>query len=193
MTQIDDLIDRLLALRARGEDPESSALWELAESECRDGPDMLLRFGAAVMSTDRTREGEALTYARRAVAGSPRDPVVLTRAASLLVAARELDEADELVRQAIDVAPADFPLAADLAHLAGYILFLHGPRDEAYEFLARAFEDDPGALGHGRVLAELYVEQGEPDRALDVIAEALEHGTDPRLAELKARIVDDAE
>lgn len=120
----------------------------------------VLRFAAASFRRNDTQApADIAHYVARAVAGSPNDPGVLTRGASLLFHAGAVDDAAELVRRATQHASPEFPLAVDLVHLAGRIMAVKGRRDLAVDFLTEAFEADPGERGHGRELARLYIDQ----------------------------------
>jgi tetratricopeptide (TPR) repeat protein len=56
-----------------------------------------------------------------------------------------------------------------------------GDLEGAERALALAFEADPEMEGHGRYLAELYLDQGRNDEALEVVRTALLHRPDDEI------------
>lgn len=186
-----EMLGELAELQRRGGNPEASPLWAAAERASRDAPDMLLCLAGVTLSrrNDERALDDGLEYVARAVALAPDDPAVLMRAASVRFDCGEVDAAWELALRAAALAKPHFVLGSNLLHLLGCILLVRGERDAAREALATAFEADPADLGHGRVLAEVYAEDGEREKALDVISIALEHRPDDAdLIELRRRL-----
>lgn len=125
--------------------------------------------------------------ARQAVRLAPDDPVILTRATSVLFYVGPLQEARNLFIRATRLADEEFVLAEHLVYLGGQIAFAAGDRVKARELFQLAFESDPAMAGYGFALAGLLEDQGERQRALEVTEEALSHRPDDsQLTELRS-------
>jgi tetratricopeptide (TPR) repeat protein len=177
---IESLLSQLVDLDRAGHQAQASPLWRDALTRCHSEADLLLRLAAATFDErhDAGAQSDAHAYVTQAVASSPADPVVLTRAASLMYFLGDLGTAKSFVREASVLASPDFEYDIDLVHLAGRLAAAEGRIPEAREFLSVAFEEDPQARGHGEALARLYASQGESDAALAVVERALPHRPD---------------
>lgn len=171
--QPSELVERSLALARAGHDEESEGLVRAGLVRFPGAAEVHLHAGAA--AADRGESAEAKRLALRAVELAPEDPRVLTRAALLTFDLDEFGPAEKWSRQAANIAPDDFVLAANIAHLAGKLLYVYGKDEGAEEMLRMAFEDDPEMRGHGQMLAMLLEKRGRNTEALEVIAEALGH------------------
>jgi tetratricopeptide (TPR) repeat protein len=149
--------------------------------------ELCYRYAVAVSESKPT---VASDYALRAVDLGGSDPVLLTKCAALMYEMGDITNAARTVQRVLGLMPDDFELVADVLHLIGKISALKGEDELAEESLRRAFDADPGAIGHARELAALLARRGDRGAALDVISRGLEHvPEDGRLlAELRHEI-----
>ena len=122
------------------------------------------------------REEEALAHAHIAIQLDPHDPVVLARAASLLLDLDQLDAAREASDRAHRLASEDFPFAAILADIRGKVAWREGRHSVAEAAFRMAFEAGPSESGYAdyaRHLGMLLADAGQIDEARKVVAQAL--------------------
>jgi tetratricopeptide (TPR) repeat protein len=176
----------------RGDDP--AAFMEHVYAVLRDGhaarAEELLREGARRFPEDpevalmlgsllrAMQSDDAAEHVRRAAALAAGDPGYLTRNAEQMLLLGDYPAARELVRQASSVAPEDFEHAGELAYVTGRLMIEVGRDDLAGPLLEDAFEHTPWIADHGLALAEFHAAHGRRDRALEVVARALEHQPD---------------
>lgn len=163
------------------------ALLRKALTSFPEDQELCYRYAVAVSGKKPTVASE---YARRATELAGSNPVLLTKCAALMYEVGDIDSAGQTVQRAIPLITDDFELLADLLHLIGKISAWKGEDQLAEESLTRAFEAEPGALGHARELAALLAKRGYHDAALDVISRGLEHvpGDSELLVELRREI-----
>ncbi len=124
-----------------------------------------------------------------AAAVAPDDPVVLVRAAELLLGVGRLEASvDYLKRLSPMLSQDDVGLTALASGVVGQIHYLRGALPLAEEALSAAFQVRPDIPRHGAALARLYRTTGRTTQAHEVIREALEHAPhDPELLALARR------
>ena len=185
-SMLEQVLERSRELARAGLHAEDLALLRDALDEYPGEPEVALRAAVAYYGED---DAEAQRLARRAATLGPEDPVVLTRAASVMLDLGRTDEALELTGRARDHADHDFPLLADLVHLAGRIALVRGEYEKAESPLRVAFENQPESFGHGQYLATLLESQGRAEEALEVVEESLRHWPDdPQLDVQRIRL-----
>lgn len=177
---LDETLDRSQELTRAGRHDEHLAL--MREALARHPGDLEVVIRAAAAHVVESPE-QAAELAREAVEMSPEDPATLLRAAFVMFHVKRLDEARKLFVRATETAPDDFVLAGDLVYLGGQIFFAYGNDDKAEEFLKLAFDDQPEEPGRGFALAGLLEQQGEYERALEVVEKARRHRPDDELLE----------
>ena len=150
---------------------ENAELLREAVTRFPDDAELHLLAGAAARAVGSHQESERLT--RRGGELAWDDPHRLTWAASQLLDAGDLDEAQRWIGRVYELAPDDFEFAADLIHLVGRLALARGRDDDAEKALRMAFELDPDTRAHGRVLAELLERSGHADEAVEIRGDAL--------------------
>jgi hypothetical protein len=190
LARLDDVLMGAVALSREGRAVDSERLLRSALEEFPQSTEVRLQIAAKCLG-DRPEEAEAFVAA--AVALAPDDPFVLVRAGSMLIVLDKIELARVYAKRAVAAAPSDFAFFPDLAHLVGRLAWLKGSYALAEESLRAAFDDEPGAIGHARVLANYLLSQGRTTEAHDVVARGLEHRPgDDDLRELRDRLLDDS-
>jgi tetratricopeptide (TPR) repeat protein len=169
---VKEVADRSRELVAADRLDENAELLREAVTRFPDDAELHLLAAAAVGAVGSHAEAGHLT--RRAGELAWDDPHRLTWAASQMLDAGDLDEAQAWIRRVYELAPDDFELAADLAHLVGRLALVRGRQDEAEKMLRTAFELDPDTPAHGRLLAELLEQGGRSAEALEIRADLLQ-------------------
>ena len=185
--EVRSVLDRSASLVAEELYEENERILREAIQRYPDDPGLMLQLGVALLGTPSQQQ--AAEYIRRAIELKS-GPWELTRAANAMLHLKEFDTARQYVKQARDLIPEGHPLWPDLAFLAGQLALEKGNDAGGEQLLALAFEADPGARGHGRVLAEFHLEKGRLVQALEVVSTALKHRRDDEgLQELRATIM----
>jgi tetratricopeptide (TPR) repeat protein len=166
-----EVADRSRELVAADRLGENAELLREAVSRFPDDAELHLLAAAAARAVGSDEEAEGLT--RRAGRLAWDDPHRLTWAASQILDAGDVEEAQRWAARVYELAPDDFEMAADLTHLVGRLALAQGRAQEGEEMLRTAFELDPDTRAHGRVLAELLEESGRGDEAAEIRADAL--------------------
>lgn len=168
---VKEVADRSRELVAADRLGENAELLREAVSRFPDDAELHLLAGAAERAVGSHREGERLT--RRAGELAWDDPHRLTWAASQILDAGEVDEAQAWVVRVYELAPDDFEFAAELTHLVGRLALARGREDDAEKALRIAFELDPDTPAHGRRRAELLEQTGRLEEAVEIRADGL--------------------
>jgi tetratricopeptide (TPR) repeat protein len=168
---VQEVADRSRELVAAARLRDNAELLRQAVARFPDEAELLLLAAAATHAVGSHGEGERLT--RRAGELAWDDPHRLTWAASQMLDAGHVDEAQAWVGRVYELVDDHFELAAELTHLVGRLALARGRQDEAEKLLRTAFELDPDTRAHGRVLAELLERSGRADEAAEIRADAL--------------------
>lgn len=181
------LLDGARKLREEGRTDEAAALVEEAVARFPDEPLAHLAQARYLREVDAEASREHID---EAVALAPDDPATLVRAAALLLALGELDEAATLVERAAPADADDFP-DRDMGLLVEALLARIEHDDEEAERLAReAAAARPDREVHARVLAEILIDHDRLLEALEVVRGALaEHPGERKLQDLLALVV----
>jgi tetratricopeptide (TPR) repeat protein len=150
---------------------ENAELLREALARFPDDAELHLLAGAAARAVGSDLEGERLT--RRGGELAWDDPHRLTWAASQLLDAGDVDEAQRWIGRVYELAPDDFEFAADLTHLVGRLAMARGREEDAEKALRMAYEADPDTRAHGRVLAELLERTARAEEAVEIRADGL--------------------
>jgi Flp pilus assembly protein TadD len=156
--QVKEVAARSRELVAADRFEENAELLRDAVKRFPEEAEVYLLAAAAARSVGSDEEGERLT--RRAGELAWDDPHRLTWAASQMLDIGDLDEAQAWIRRVHELAPDDFEMAADLAHVVGRLAWARGREDEAEKLLRTAYELDPDTPAHGQVLEELLERTG---------------------------------
>ncbi len=186
---LESVLSRARMLQQEGLDDESETLLRGCLVRFPAHADVLLQLAANIMLKE-TDEPKYLV--RRAVDAAPSDPIVLTRAVSLMLGLKEFEEARDYVRRAGASAPEDFVFAVDLINVSGQFAWEKGDDRLAEQLLSTAFDADPGGIGHGSTLAAFHADQGRLVEALKVLSVAMRHlPDDVGLVDLRDQVLED--
>ena len=119
------------------------------------------------------RSDEVAAEAAKAVELGPDDPVILVRAASLLLNRGQLEDVRSIVKRARALVGPDFVLEGGLVNLEGVIAAFDKEYDLAEERLRLAVELDPDFDSFARDLARLLQTRGRLIEAVEVVDQAL--------------------
>jgi tetratricopeptide (TPR) repeat protein len=169
---VDDYLRRSDHLIDKDDWATQAELMQEATTSFPEETEFWVRRALALVDSD---SAAAARFAGHAAELADSDPGVLMRCASLLFDLQRFEDSARYVKIVSRIAPDDFPLIPDVLHLAGRLAARKGLSETAATYLSKAFEIDPGGLGHARVWAEYLVDQGKFDEALDVIAVGMEH------------------
>lgn len=114
--------------------------------------------------------------AAKAVELAPSDPVILVRAAHLVLDREDLETAHSYAARANEVAEPDFVLMSGLINLNGRLAARNGEDELAEEKLRSAVERDPSFAAFAMDLAKFLAARNRQAEAVGVLDEALKHG-----------------
>jgi predicted Zn-dependent protease len=118
------------------------------------------------------RPEDAAAEAIKAVELDPEEPILLVRAASLLVGMKHFDSAREYATRARELAPSDFLFMAELIYLEARLATIDGRDGEAEEGFRRAAELEPENEMLALHLARFLANRNRPSEALQVIEQS---------------------
>jgi len=191
----EELLGKSSAFGKKGQDAENERLLRGAIEQSPEHPDFRMRLADVLFETSPR---ESVDLIHRAVELSREDPWMLLRAASLLFYHQEFEPSLEYTKRAVKIGESVIGRSGtevpdymnDLLHLMGRHLSRLGQDDAAEDALRTAFEVDPQASEHGRVLADFYASRERPVEALEVIEKALRvRGEDQSLLRTRERII----
>jgi Flp pilus assembly protein TadD len=140
------------------------------------------------------RPEDAAGEAIKAVELNPDEPILLIRAASLLVAMGRVDVARDYAKRSRELASADFPFKAELINLEARFAAIDGRDAEAERGFRRAVELDPKAEALALDLARHLARRNREEEALHVIEQGLESATQTgNLLRLRNELSDEPE
>lgn len=168
---VKEVADRSRELVAADRLGENADLLREAVGRFPDDAELHLLAAAATRAVGSEQEGERLT--RRAGELAWDDPHRLTWAASQMLDAGDVDEAQRWIARVYELAPDDFDFAAELSHLVGRLALARGRQEDAEKAFRIAFDLDPDTRAHGRRLAELLEQTGRLEEAVEIRADAL--------------------
>lgn len=143
---------------------------ERAVTDYPDDPEIRLLYGTILVMF---RPDDAPWELATAIKLDPNHPGRLTRAASMLFRLGQVDAAQSYVARASQLAPQDFPLAADLLNLGGKIAALREEDDLADESLRSAVHLAPQRPEFALDLAQFLAEHDRRVEAAEVAKRTL--------------------
>jgi len=132
------------------------------EAAARNGRDPEIDTQLAIALRQVGRDDDALARLKRATKREPPYALAFRELGSLLVAMERYDEAIEVLRRGIDIAP----LMADFSIQLGYIFLVRRDCASAKAAFARALEISPGSFDAVFGQAKAHQETGENDAAV---------------------------
>jgi predicted Zn-dependent protease len=109
----------------------------------------------------------------RGASSQPHDPVVLIRAARMLLASGDLDAARSWIERVPATRPSNPVIVTEFSYLRGEIAAAQGEYDTARNYLTSAHNADPAAAMISLILARVLLVLGESAEAMRVLDEAL--------------------
>ncbi|HXV76400.1 MAG TPA: tetratricopeptide repeat protein, partial [Candidatus Polarisedimenticolaceae bacterium] len=155
-----------LVYQDRGEMERAHDLYARALDKSPGNADVLNNFGSWHYA--RGEFDEARKYWTRASGADPRNPSPLNNVAGLEINAQRFDEAERLLRRALELDPGYGDARMNLS----IVLMARGAVDEARRQLLRACEDPRTGAGSWAKLGALELDQGNLDRAIEVLERA---------------------
>lgn len=172
---------------AAGDGDGAEQVLRHAEGRFPGDVDVQLGLADALLMQDKP---EAEAQVRRSAGLLDDDPERLLRAANQMYSIDDLQWATQYVKRVWEQAPRDFPQAALLAYLTGRLAWVSG-LPQAEKLLEDAFDCEPERADFGLTLAEYHIVHDDPERAIEVIDEALGHSPDDDgLLSLRAELLD---
>lgn len=167
-------LDRAIAhagrLLSERRDHENLEFLEDAVQRFPDNAEIQLLYATALLAS---QPDEVARQAAKAVDLSPNDPVILVRAASLMLNRDETEAARLYTERARQLAEPGFVLEGGLARLEGVLAAFEKKYELAEEKLRFAVETDPEFYTFVRDLARVLETRGRQAEAIEVIDQAL--------------------
>lgn len=133
------------------------------EAAARSGRDPEIDTQLAIALRQIGRDDDALARLKRATKREPPHPLAFRELGSLLVAMERYDEAIEVLRRGLDIAP----LMADFSIQLGYVFLVRRDCVGAKTAFARALDISPGSFEALFGQAKAHQETGENETAAD--------------------------
>ena len=166
-------IDEGRKLLAEQREPEALEFLEEAIQHFPEDAELRLLY-ASILAAFQPKNVAA--EAAKAVELAPSDPVILVRAAHLVLDRDEFEAARIYAARANELVEPDFALMSGLINLNGRLAALNGEDEVAEEKLRSAVACDPSFAAFAMDLAKFLVVRNRKAEALAVLAEALKHG-----------------
>ncbi len=181
-----DFMARVYAVIDEGDGDRAEQLLREGARRFPEDPEVALQLGSLLRAREKD---DAAEHVHRAAAIAAGDPAYLTWNAEQMLLLGDYEATKELLRQASAAAPEDFKRAGELAYVTGRLAVEIGRDDLAGPLLEDGFELMPWIADHGLALARFHDANGRRERALEVVAEALEHQPDDAwLLELRTEL-----
>ena len=167
-------LDRAIAhagrLLSERRDRENLEFLEEAVQRFPDNAEIQLLYATALLAS---RPDEVASQVVKAVDLAPDDPIILVRAASLMLNRDETEAARLYTERARQLAEPGFVLEGGLARLEGVLAAFEKKYELAEEKLRFAVETDPEFYTFVRDLARVLETRGRQTEAIEVIDQAL--------------------
>jgi tetratricopeptide (TPR) repeat protein len=168
--ELDRAISHAGRLLSERRDHENLDFLEEAVQSFPDSAEIQLLYATALLAS---QPDAVASEATKAVDLSPNDPLILVRAASLLLNRGKTEAARLYTERARQLVEPDFVLEGGLARLEGVFAAFEKKYDLAEEKLRFAVETDPEFDTFVRDLARLLQTRGRRAEAVEVIDQAL--------------------
>jgi tetratricopeptide (TPR) repeat protein len=157
-------------LHISGHPEETFEFLDKAVQQFPDDPEIRLLYATILLVF---RPEDVAAEASKAVDLGPDNPLILVRAAHLMLDRGDYEGARSCAARANELAQPGFVLKSGLIGLNGLIAALDGEDDLAEEMLRLAVKEDPAYSNFAVDLAKFLASRGRDDEALEVIDEAL--------------------
>lgn len=168
-------IDRGRRLLAARQEQEAFRHLQKAVQRFPADPEVRLLYASILLAF---QPDEVAAEATQAVELAPDDPVILVRAAHLLLNRGTIETARFCAARANDLVQPDFVLMSALVNLNGRLAALDGEDDLAEEHLRFAMESEPNYSSFAVELARFLARRDRTPEAIAVLNEALKHAND---------------
>jgi Flp pilus assembly protein TadD len=168
-------IDRGRRLLATRQEQEAFEYLQVAVQRFPKDPEIRLLYASILLAFQLD---EVAGEAAKAVELAPNDPVILVRAAHLLLNRGDVEAARSCAARANDLVQPGFVLMSALVNLNGRLAALDGEDDLAEENLRSAMENEPSYSSFAVELARFLARRDRVPEAVAVINEALKHARD---------------
>ena len=160
-----------------------------AVQQFSDDPEIRLLYASILLAF---RPEDVAAEAAKAVELGPDDPVILVRAAYLLLGRGEIEAARSHAARTKELVTPDFLFYPELLGLEGRLAVLDGDDDLAEERMRVALEREPSGEMLAFELAKFLADRAREEEALEVIDDTLNHGKGgAELRRLRSEIVGD--
>jgi Flp pilus assembly protein TadD len=154
---------------------ETREFLEQAGREFPEDPEIQLLYASILLEF---QPDDVASEAAKAIKLAPSDPVILVRAASLLLNRGEVEAARSATTHARELIGSDFVLMSGLVNLEGLLASLDGEDELAEERLREAIEIDPDFSSFAVHLARFLSRRGRQAEAVEIIDDALDQAKD---------------